>query len=102
MTFGYFRISYNYSHNERRPLKEGCEMRELTNIHSLCQVVQLMDDDEGNWNWELDSTTRYSLASIRRAINDMGLRRCGPPTCWNYFVPTKIHVSNRSVTIEKR
>ena len=46
------------------------------------------------WSWGLTSNGSFSSASLREAIDDMNLRRAGPPTILNKIVPSKVRICN--------
>ena len=48
-----------------------------------------MGDDDGGWSWGLTPNGLFNSASLRRALDDMNLRRGGPPTMWIKIVPLK-------------
>ena len=41
------------------------------------------NDGEDSWKWDLENSGKFTVSSLRRAINDMSLRRSGLITLWN-------------------
>ena len=48
----------------------------------------------GKWEWALDSKGCFTVKSLRYAIDDMRLKRCGPATSRNKIVLSKLRVFN--------
>ncbi|XP_024969768.1 uncharacterized protein LOC112509139 [Cynara cardunculus var. scolymus] len=76
--------------NWRRPIRDGREQRDLISIISLCENFRFGSCDK--WRCDLDKSGVFSVAPLRKAIDSMALRRCGPPTMWLKTVPTKIRM----------
>ncbi|KAJ9558313.1 hypothetical protein OSB04_012927 [Centaurea solstitialis] len=85
--------------NWRRPLLEGRETRETDILVDLCRNFPISEGDE-KWRWSLENSGFYFAASLRLAIDDMGLKRAGSPTIWNLAVPTKVLVSELELNSE--
>ncbi|KAJ9553570.1 hypothetical protein OSB04_017615 [Centaurea solstitialis] len=67
------------------------ETRDLAEIESICTTIQLNNEDD-RWVWSLDKSGAFTVASLRKAIDDMRLDRGDTPTLWNKIVPTKIRM----------
>ena len=79
----------NFIGRWRRRLIEGRENKELREIQNFCDRIHLGERTD-RWKWALDTTGNYTVSSLRRAIDDKDLRRCGPSTTWNKVVPSKV------------
>ncbi|KAJ9549144.1 hypothetical protein OSB04_021687 [Centaurea solstitialis] len=61
---------------------------------NLLSLFQQVDDEQRSWKWTLDATGSYSVASLRRALdqkllhNDRGLK-----TTWIKLVPSKVNIT---------
>ena len=75
----------------RRPLREGRERNKFEEVRSLCSRVPLTELDD-QWRWELSTTGAFTTSSLRKAFDDMWLRRYGPVTSWNRVVLVKVRV----------
>ena len=40
------------------------------------------------------------MASLRHEVDDMGVRRCDPPTLWNTIIPNKLLVHSWQVRLD--
>ncbi|GJQ90938.1 RNA-directed DNA polymerase, eukaryota [Tanacetum coccineum] len=55
---------------------------------------------EDRWVWNLDSSGEFSVASIRRKIDDVRLSNVGLKTRWVKSVPIKVNVLSWKVMVE--
>ena len=62
-------------------LREERETRQLLEMQKLCEKV-VLNEGEGCWEWALESTGIYTVASFRCAIDDMYLKRSEVCTKW--------------------
>ncbi|KAJ9557764.1 hypothetical protein OSB04_012378 [Centaurea solstitialis] len=58
----------------RRPLREGRETEDEKEIDRACQNLPIHDTGEG-WSWGLNDSGTFSVASLRKAFDDMTLKR---------------------------
>ncbi|KAJ9560359.1 hypothetical protein OSB04_005519 [Centaurea solstitialis] len=84
----------------RRSLRGDREHSDLLVIRNLCERVKLVNED-GRWKWELEGDGHYSVSSLRRALDDMGLRRGGQVTKWNKIVPLKIRILRWRIMLDR-
>ncbi|KAJ9565851.1 hypothetical protein OSB04_001817 [Centaurea solstitialis] len=77
--------------NWRRCLREGRETRDFNMLISLCSVVPITTSSE-SWAWSLKSSDVYSVNSLRKAFDDMTLRRGKCSTIWIKNVPAKVSI----------
>ena len=75
-------------------------MNESSNGASLCSRLPI-SSVEDRWEWGLSDSGEFTVASLRRAVDDLSLRNCGPPTLWNKIVPNKIRILNWTTRIDK-
>ena len=75
-------------------------MCDLNIMRSVCENVRF-EGGEDRWVWALDDNDIFSVASLRRALDDMSLRRCSPPTNWLKSVPIKVRFLSCRVKLDK-
>ncbi|KAL6508840.1 hypothetical protein OROHE_021399 [Orobanche hederae] len=75
----------------RHPPRGG---RELTQFQELLSILALvvLSDGHDRWVWQLDNSGVFSVASLRRVIDDHQLLVGNSPTTWNSAVPLKVNV----------
>ncbi|GJY52625.1 hypothetical protein Tco_0443472, partial [Tanacetum coccineum] len=71
--------------------KGGTEMIQFLKGVELVSKVNL-DTNSDRRIWELEDTDVFSVASVRRKIDDLMLPRVDYITRWNNFVPIKVNV----------
>ncbi|KAJ9543996.1 LOW QUALITY PROTEIN: hypothetical protein OSB04_023703 [Centaurea solstitialis] len=91
-------VGFRFCGSWRREIRHGREADEVAVIASYCCNFPSIDEGE-RWRWGLTSNGLFSVASLRKAIDDMTLRRCGPPTVWNRLLPSK-NLLERGVSLE--
>ncbi|KAJ9551779.1 LOW QUALITY PROTEIN: hypothetical protein OSB04_015824 [Centaurea solstitialis] len=77
--------------NWRRSLRDGRETDEAENLASICESSRL-GTGEDRWIWELEASGLFSVASLRRAIDDMRLGSSNHRTIWTKEVPGKVRI----------
>ncbi|GJV56177.1 hypothetical protein Tco_1457182 [Tanacetum coccineum] len=80
-----------FSYSFRRSPKGGTEMIQFLKGVELVSKVNL-DTNSDRRIWELEDTDVFSVASVRRKIDDLMLPRVDYITRWNNFVPIKVNV----------
>ncbi|KAJ9560268.1 hypothetical protein OSB04_005428 [Centaurea solstitialis] len=75
----------------RRALRGGREENEKKNLERICENLPVNEVGRG-WTWGLTSNGIFTVASLREALDDMTLRRCGLPTIWINTVPIKVRI----------
>ena len=60
-----------------------------------------MDEGAGWWYWALNTNGAFSVASLRHAYDDKGLRRYGPYTRWNKAIPTKVRILGWRIALNR-
>ena len=84
----------------RRPLRDGRETEEFSELCRCCVSVRLNEGDD-SWRWELNTIGKYTVASLRFAFDGMWLRRGGRNTRWNKFVPSKVRIHYWRVCLDR-
>ncbi|KAJ9565341.1 hypothetical protein OSB04_001307 [Centaurea solstitialis] len=84
----------------RRTIRPGREINEVAAIEIVCRNLHL-GTEESVWTWALTDTGLFSVSSLRYAIDDMLLRRCGAPTLWSKLVPLKIRIHVWRVRLDR-
>ena len=85
------RVEINTEENVPDGIGEGREQSQLAKLQIIRAHLRL-NEEEDRWIWNLDPSREYTVASFRRAFDDMYLRRCGTITVWNKIVSAKIRV----------
>ncbi|GJY38021.1 RNA-directed DNA polymerase, eukaryota [Tanacetum coccineum] len=80
-----------FSYSFRRSPRGGTEMIQFLKVVELVSKVNL-DTNSDRRIWELEDTGVFSVASVRRKIDDLMLPRVDYITRWNNFVPIKVNV----------
>ncbi|GKC34088.1 RNA-directed DNA polymerase, eukaryota, reverse transcriptase zinc-binding domain protein [Tanacetum coccineum] len=67
------------------------EQEQFNDLYNLVQdaILALMDD---RWKWELESLGDFSVASVRKVIEDKTLPEVDSKTRWIKYVPIKVNV----------
>ncbi|KAL4569633.1 hypothetical protein LXL04_025275 [Taraxacum kok-saghyz] len=60
-------------------------------LGGLLEEVELNDISDG-WLWELDGSTDFSVAVVRRHLDGFRLPGCHVQAIWNMYMPIKINV----------
>ncbi|GJX71274.1 RNA-directed DNA polymerase, eukaryota [Tanacetum coccineum] len=71
--------------------KGGIEQNQFDNLVELVRSVTIVPSAD-RWNWNLESTGIFSVASARRRIDEICLPNIGEETRWVKCVPIKINV----------
>ncbi|GJX11990.1 RNA-directed DNA polymerase, eukaryota [Tanacetum coccineum] len=82
----------------RRDIRGGCEMEQFQMLVDLVDSITLAPMED-RWVWNLEGSGEFSVASIRRKIDDSRLPTIGEKTRWVKFVPIKINVFAWKVTV---
>ncbi|KAJ9566944.1 hypothetical protein OSB04_002910 [Centaurea solstitialis] len=83
-----------------RTIRLGREINEVAAIENVCRNLHL-GTEESDWKWALTDTGLFSVSSLRYAIDDMHLRRCGAPTLWSKLVPLKVRIHVWMVRLDR-
>ncbi|GJV32300.1 RNA-directed DNA polymerase, eukaryota [Tanacetum coccineum] len=75
----------------QRDPRGGAENTQMEYLSQALNSVKLRDEPD-RWIWELDVTGCFSVASVRRYIEDQMCVRRGSPTRWLRLVPIKVNV----------
>ncbi|GJY53243.1 RNA-directed DNA polymerase, eukaryota [Tanacetum coccineum] len=82
----------------RRDIRGGCELEQFQMLVDLVDSITLAPMED-RWVWNLEGSGEFSVASIRRKIDDSRLPTIGDKTRWVKFVPIKINVFAWKVTV---
>ncbi|GJR73959.1 RNA-directed DNA polymerase, eukaryota, reverse transcriptase zinc-binding domain protein [Tanacetum coccineum] len=80
-------LSYSF----RRHPRGGCEQDQFQKLEDLVRLVILTPIDD-RWIWGLENTGEFSVASVRRLIDDKMLPSLECKTRWINYVPIKVNV----------
>ena len=75
----------------RRLPRGGCEAHQFCSLKMLLEGV-LLNDSCDRWSWGLSSSGEFSVASIRKAIDDKRLPNVSSKTRWVKEVPIKVNI----------
>ncbi|GJY01731.1 RNA-directed DNA polymerase, eukaryota, reverse transcriptase zinc-binding domain protein [Tanacetum coccineum] len=75
----------------RRIPRGGIEQNQFDSLVELVRSVTIVPSAD-RWNWNLESTGIFSVASARRRIDEICLPNIGEETRWVKCVPIKINV----------
>ncbi|GJZ50146.1 RNA-directed DNA polymerase, eukaryota, reverse transcriptase zinc-binding domain protein, partial [Tanacetum coccineum] len=79
------------SQSFRRQPRGGIEQEQFQKIDNLVKLVTL-DSSKDRWTWKLEKSGEFSVASIRKLIDDKTLPSSDYITRWNKSVPIKVNV----------
>nr|GEW43964.1 RNA-directed DNA polymerase, eukaryota, reverse transcriptase zinc-binding domain protein [Tanacetum cinerariifolium] len=80
-----------FSHSFRRIPRGGCEQNQVNELEDLMRLV-VLSPIEDRWMWGLKNSGLFSVASIRRYIDDKMLSGWKCKTRWINYVPIKVNV----------
>ncbi|GJU35051.1 RNA-directed DNA polymerase, eukaryota [Tanacetum coccineum] len=75
----------------RRTSRSGVEQAQFDELSALLQNVTVSTISD-RWNWVLESLGDFSVASVRKAIDDKLLPEVDSKTRWIKYVPIKVNV----------
>ncbi|GJU87626.1 hypothetical protein Tco_1295172 [Tanacetum coccineum] len=75
----------------RRTSRGGVEQAQFDELSALLQNVTVSTISD-RWNWALESSGDFSVASVRKAIDDKLLPEVDSKTRWIKYVPIKVNV----------
>nr|GEW41248.1 RNA-directed DNA polymerase, eukaryota [Tanacetum cinerariifolium] len=75
----------------RRVPRGGIELEQFINLKALVQNV-ILASMEDRWKWDLESSCDFSVASIRKRIDDITLLEVNSKSRWIKYVPIKVNV----------
>ncbi|GJW46935.1 RNA-directed DNA polymerase, eukaryota, partial [Tanacetum coccineum] len=82
---------WDYLQREIKRWKGGCEQDQFQKLEDLVRLVILTPIDD-RWIWGLENTGEFSVASVRRLIDDKMLPSLECKTRWINYVPIKVNV----------
>ena len=67
---------------------------ELVQFNALKNVIRntILSDQRDIWQWSLDGSSGFSVASIRSLVDSRLLVTCNEATRWNRLLPIKVNV----------
>ncbi|PWA40390.1 reverse transcriptase zinc-binding domain-containing protein [Artemisia annua] len=83
--------NYDWVWKWRRQVRDGREASDLAMLLDETQGVSLSENEDG-WRWLLDSSGKFSVSSVRVAVDKCRLPTTDLHTNWNNFVPSKINI----------
>ncbi|GKE04908.1 RNA-directed DNA polymerase, eukaryota [Tanacetum coccineum] len=69
----------------------GIEQTQFSKLVELVQSISLVPMND-RWVWNLESSGEFSVASIRRLIDEMRFPNIGDTTRWVKYVPIKVNI----------
>ncbi|GJS31327.1 RNA-directed DNA polymerase, eukaryota [Tanacetum coccineum] len=75
----------------RRTPRGGIEQDQFQQIDRILQKVNLKPIKD-SWVWELDKSGTFSVASVRKCIDDTMIQSYELKTRWNNLVPIKVNI----------
>nr|GEY46880.1 hypothetical protein [Tanacetum cinerariifolium] len=76
---------------DRRNPRGGCKLDQFKKVEELVRLVSLAPISD-RWIWEWENTRDFSVASVRRMIDDKMLSMLDCKTRWIKYMPIKINV----------
>ncbi|GJZ62658.1 hypothetical protein Tco_0618795 [Tanacetum coccineum] len=81
----------NLAGSFRRNSRGGIEQTQFSKLVELVQSISLVPMND-RWVWNLESSGEFSVASIRRLIDEMRFSNIGDTTRWVKYVPIKVNI----------
>ncbi|GJT86941.1 RNA-directed DNA polymerase, eukaryota, reverse transcriptase zinc-binding domain protein [Tanacetum coccineum] len=81
----------NLADSFRRSPRGGIEQTQFSKLVELVQSISLVPMND-RWVWNLESSGEFSVASIRRLIDEMRFPNIGDTTRWVKYVPIKVNI----------
>nr|GFD58235.1 RNA-directed DNA polymerase, eukaryota [Tanacetum cinerariifolium] len=81
----------NVTDSFRRTPRGGAEQQQLDEMVTLINSISLAHMAD-RMCWDLESSGEFSVASVRKMIDDIWLPRLDSKTRWIKYVPIKINV----------
>nr|GEZ32907.1 RNA-directed DNA polymerase, eukaryota, reverse transcriptase zinc-binding domain protein [Tanacetum cinerariifolium] len=78
----------------RREPRSGIEAVQLAKLEDQLEDVQLVNKRD-RWAWSLNGSGEFSVASIRRLLDDIRLPEVSSQTRWIKAVPIKVNIWHR-------
>ncbi|GKC65640.1 RNA-directed DNA polymerase, eukaryota, reverse transcriptase zinc-binding domain protein [Tanacetum coccineum] len=75
----------------RRKPRDGIELAQLELLYKCLEGISLSNSND-RWSWNLDGTGEFSVASVRKHIDEVLLPDSSKKTRWIKEVPIKINV----------
>nr|GEV46525.1 hypothetical protein [Tanacetum cinerariifolium] len=86
-----FRLKTSLDSSFRRVLRGGVEQEQFDELSALVHDVILTPMSD-RWIWALESSRDFSVASVRKVIDDKSLPEVDSKTRWIKYVPIKVNV----------
>nr|GEW62058.1 hypothetical protein [Tanacetum cinerariifolium] len=83
----------------RRPPKGGVELQQYTCFRFILEDV-ILSNSQDRWLWSLTGSGEFSMASVRRFIDDYMLTDVSFKTKWLKVVPIKINIHAWKVKLD--
>ncbi|GJY10526.1 RNA-directed DNA polymerase, eukaryota, reverse transcriptase zinc-binding domain protein [Tanacetum coccineum] len=90
---------YNVCSSFRRDVRGGAEQGQLSHLIENIEGVSLSNVSD-RWVWALDGKGEFSVASVRRLIDDSSLPVISSKTRWVNMVPIKINIHAWKVRLD--
>ncbi|GKE12823.1 hypothetical protein Tco_1416374 [Tanacetum coccineum] len=75
----------------RRIPRGGVEQDQFQQIDQILRTVTL-NSNKDSWVWELDKSGKFSVASVRKLIDDTLIQSADLKSRWNNLVPIKVNI----------
>ncbi|GJS64789.1 RNA-directed DNA polymerase, eukaryota, reverse transcriptase zinc-binding domain protein [Tanacetum coccineum] len=92
--------SNNFCDSFRRLSRGGTESEQLNELSSKLSCV-ILPQTQDRWVWSLEGLGEFSVASIRKVLDDFKLPEVLSQTRWNSAVPCKINIFAWKVRLDK-
>ncbi|PWA73265.1 RNA-directed DNA polymerase, eukaryota [Artemisia annua] len=83
----------------RRGIRGGSEQDQFNHLEAVSNSITL-GPREDRWVWSLEGSGEFSVASLRRKIDDIHLPNVGTKTRWTKLVPIKVNVLAWKVMVD--
>ena len=75
----------------RRAPRGGIEQEQFDHINRITKDIKLNSHDDC-WTWNLEKSGNFSVASVRKKVDEESFRSLDIESRWNKFVPIKVNV----------
>ncbi|KAJ9543773.1 hypothetical protein OSB04_023480 [Centaurea solstitialis] len=75
----------------RRALREGRELNDARELADFCSSFNI-GFGESRWSWGLCNSGKFSVASLRKSIDDLALKRGTHVVLSNKCIPSKVRI----------
>nr|GEV85462.1 RNA-directed DNA polymerase, eukaryota, reverse transcriptase zinc-binding domain protein [Tanacetum cinerariifolium] len=75
----------------RRTPRGGVEQEQFQHVDRISRSVKLNSNND-SWTWNLEKSCMFSVASVRKMIDDALIHNPNLNYRWNKYVPIKVNI----------